>query len=222
MPYQKRYTHCHLMLLTVVGRPQGEGVKADSRTDMCLNGGRGRGGVKHRSLSTILFHSRTDMVQFSYYFCFCHLAGVGGGWRETFFFLSLSLCAESEIIKTTNCWEYKNPQPTLTKQQPHFSNSKQCNFYAQWVWHKKWVGCTGCHRCPSLTWHDVDEEDFTETPDKLHGFQQFNLVTVVLSVHIFHCLTWVIQTHRNHMLHRRTVFPQAITVWSRTPADTVH
>lgn len=45
------------------------------------------------------------------------------------------------------------------------------------------------HRCPSLTWHDVDEEDFTETPDKLHGFQQFNLVTVVLSVHIFHCLT---------------------------------
>ena len=99
------------------------------------------GGVKHRSLSTILFHSRTDLVQFSYHFCFCHLAGVGGGWRETFFSLSLSLCAESEIIKTTNCWEYKNPQPT--KQQPHFSNSKQCNYYAQWVWHKKWVGHTG-------------------------------------------------------------------------------
>ena len=40
-----------------------------------------------------------------------------------------------------------------------------------------------------ITWCGVDEKDFTETPDNLHGFKQFNLVAVVLPVPIFNSFT---------------------------------
>ena len=92
IPYQKRYTHCHLMLLTAVGRPRGEGVKADSRTDMS-EWGKGVGGsqAQEPQYNSFPFQNRYGSILI---LLLLLPFGRGERWleggRHTFF--SLSLC----------------------------------------------------------------------------------------------------------------------------------